>query len=162
MKTLIANISEDLHSLKEVAKLAFSTTPDSSLEEWLSFDEMVKMIHEERGVAIKAVSEEGEVLGMTYAQQESPINGKEGREKWVIIIAAVKPSATGGGIGSALLTELEKQVKLQGAVKMFTYTNKDDEKVVNFYRKNGYEDVGWIRDYQYGRDNSAVFLLKYL
>jgi ribosomal protein S18 acetylase RimI-like enzyme len=137
-------------------------TPDSSLEEWFSFDEMVKMIESGRGLAVKCESDEGEVVGMTYAQQESPINGKEGLEKWVIVIAAVKPDVTGGGVGSALLKELERQVKARGAVKMFTYTNKDDEKVVNFYRKNGYEDAGWIRDYQYGRDNSAVFLLKYL
>ena len=45
---------------------------------------------------------------------------------------------------------------------MFTYTNKTDEKVINFYRKNGYEDAGWIKDYQYGKDNSAAFLLKSL
>ncbi len=45
---------------------------------------------------------------------------------------------------------------------MFTFTNKEDERVINFYRKNGYEDAGWVKDYQYGKNNSAVFLLKYL
>lgn len=45
---------------------------------------------------------------------------------------------------------------------MFVYTNKDDEQVINFYKKNNYEDAGYIKDYQYGKNNSAAFLLKYL
>ncbi len=45
---------------------------------------------------------------------------------------------------------------------MFIFTNKDDDQVVNFYKKCGYKDAGWIKDYQYGKGNSAVFLLKHL
>jgi len=99
---------------------------------------------------------------MIYAQQENPINGKEGLDKWVIVIAAVKAGVTGSGIGSGLLKTMEEHAREQKASKMFVYTNKDDDKVIHFYQKNGYEDAGWIRDYQYGRGNSAVFLLKYL
>lgn len=162
MKYLIASISNDLASLRGVAESAFASTDDSSLEEWFSFDQMAQAIEQSRGACIKAIDESGEVVGMTYAQQENPINGKEGLEKWVIVIAAVKEGYSGKGIGSGLLSAIEKEAKKQGAVKMFVYTNKDDEDVVSFYKKNAYEDADWIRDYQYGENNSAVFLLKYL
>lgn len=123
---------------------------------------MIEYIQQGRGMCLKAITDENEVVGMIYAQQENPINGKEGLDKWVIVIAAVKAGVTGNGIGSGLLKAMEEYVKKQCASKMFVYTNKDDEKVINFYQKNGYEDAGWIRDYQYGKGNSAVFLLKYL
>lgn len=152
----------DLPEVMTVAESSFSTTPDSSLDEWFSFDQMQNYISQGRGMCLKAVSDTNEILGMIYAQQENPINGKEGIDKWVIVIAAVKAPATGSGIGSGLLKTLEAEVKKLGASKMFVYTNKDDETVINFYQKNGYEDAGWIRDYQYGQGNSAVFLLKYL
>jgi len=154
--------SNDFIEIEYVAEQAFSVTPDSSLSEWLSFSEMKKNITDHRGLCLKASNENGKTVGMIYAQQENPINGKEGLDKWVIVIAAVAPDETGKKIGELLLKELEKQVKARDASKLFVYTNKDDERVIHFYQKNGYEDAGWIRDYQYGKGNSAVFLLKYL
>jgi len=155
-------LPDDLQAVEAVAESSFVSTPDSSLEEWFSFDQMQMYIAEGRGMCLKAVSDEGEVVGMIYAQQENPINGKEGLDKWVIVIAAVNPDQTGRGVGSGLLQAMEEHARQKGASKMFVYTNKDDDKVIHFYQKNGYEDAGWIRDYQYGRGNSAVFLLKYL
>ncbi len=162
MKIFPIKVPEDLEIAKSVVEKSFSVTPDSLISEWFSFSEMIKNIHEGRGVCLKAVSGDNQLLGILYAQQENPINGKEGLDKWVIVLAAVLPDQSGKGVGSALLTEAEDVAKERGASKMFVYTNKDDEKVINFYRKNGYEDAGWIKDYQYGKDNSAVFLLKYL
>lgn len=158
----LVHTNQDLKPIENVAQKAFSSTPDSSLDEWFSFEEMSKMIKEERGVCVIAISDDNTVLGMTYAQQESPINSKEGLEKWVIVIAAVDPNVSGKGIGSELLKEIENHARNKSAVKMFVFTNKGDENVINFYKKNGYKDAGWIQDYQYGKDNSAVFLLKYL
>lgn len=162
MKYLPINLPEDMASITQVAAAAFESTPDASLDEWFSFPEMEKMISENRGMCIKAVSDKDEVLGMIYAQQENPINGKEGLEKWVIIIAAVKEGATGSGIGTGLLAAMEMYAQSHGAKKMFVFTNQDDDRVIHFYQKNGYEDAGWIKNYQYGTDNSAVFLLKNL
>lgn len=122
---------------------------------------MEKMIREERGLCLKVV-EGNTTTGIIYAQQESPINGKEGLEKWVVIIEAVSSGHKGKGVGSALLKEMEKRVKQRGASKMFIFTNKGDERVIHFYQKNNYKKAGWIRDYQYSRGNSAAFLLKYL
>jgi len=145
-----------------VSKSAFSATPDASLGEWLSFPYMKEMIKQKRGYGLKALDNSGKVAGVIYAQQENPINGKEGEEKWVIIIAGVDPRFTGQGVGSLLLADLEKLAKEKNVTKLFTFTNKEDEQVINFYRKNGYEDAGWVKDYQYGSGNSAVFLLKHL
>lgn len=75
--------NQDLKPIENVTQKAFSSTPDSSLKEWFSFEEMAKMIKEEKGACVIAISDENSVLGMTYAQQESSINGKEGLEKWV-------------------------------------------------------------------------------
>ena len=149
MEYLVASIPQDIELLRKVAESAFVSTNDASLDEWFSFDEMQKMIQENRGVCIKAVDESGLIVGMTYAQQE-------------IVITAVIKGQGGKGVGSSLLTAIEDHAKRQGARKVFVYTNKDDLKVVSFYKKNHYEDAGWIRDYQYGENNSAIFLPKYL
>ena len=161
MDILVADLNKDISDLKSVANGAFSSTPDSDLSDWFSFDQMIKTVFEGNGICLKAVKN-GVIVGIIYAQQESLINGKEGSEKWVIIIAAVDPKETGQGIGSMLLKELENLTSKKSVSKMFVYTNKGDEKVINFYKKNGYQDAGWIQDYQYGKGNSAVFLIKYL
>ena len=162
MQVIPIDIDNDLEAVQAVATKAFGDTPDSSLDQWFSFTEMIKAIREDRGLCLKAITDDGKIVGMLYAQAENPINGNEGKEKWVIVIAAVNPEEEGKGIGSALLREIEKQALERHVVKMFVYTNKDDEGVISFYKKNNYEDAGYIRDYQYGKNNSAVFLLKYL
>jgi len=162
MNTILLDTNSDLSEIETIAKAAFSSTPDSSLEDWFSCPYMKKMIQEGRGFCLKAISDEDKITGCIYAQQENPINGKEGEDKWVIIIAAVDPNFTGKGVGSLLLKDLEALARSKKVSKIFTFTNKDDERVINFYRKNGYEDAGWIKDYQYGKNNSAVFLLKHL
>lgn len=162
MKISQIDLKTDLSKVEEIASLAFSTTPDSSIDEWFSFSYMQQMIAENRGVCLKAVLDSDQIAGILYAQQENSINGKEGIEKWVIIMAAIDPKYTGRGVGSALLKELELQVRQKGCKKIFIFTNTGDEKVINFYHKNGYGDAGMIKDYQYGESNSAVFLLKYL
>ncbi len=155
-------LSSDLDSIINLVSSSFSSTPDSSLDEWLSFSEMKKMINQGKGVCIKAHDSNGNLVGMIYAQQESPINNREGTEKWVIIVIAIHPDLKGKGIGFGLLNKIEVYAKKKGVKKMFVFTNKGDDKVINFYKKNKYENAGLIKDYQYGNNNSAVFLLKYL
>jgi len=153
---------EDCRDLENISKKAFGTTSDSNISDWFSFKEMIKEIEQGRGVCLKAMSDDDKLLGFIYAQQENPINGTEGLEKWVIVIIAVDPLFSRQGIGSSLIREIEKQAITYKAKKIFVYTNKGDDKVVRFYIKNGYSDAGWIKDYQYGENNSAVFLLKKL
>lgn len=153
---------EDSSDLENISKKAFGTSSDSNISEWFSFIEMKKAIEQERGICLKAFSDDNKCIAFIYAQQENPINGNEGLEKWVIVIVAVDPIFSKQGIGSSLLKEIEKKAANNNAKKMFVYTNKGDDKVIEFYKKNGYSDAGWIKDYQYGDNNSAVFLLKKL
>ncbi len=162
MKIRTADLKVDLPKIKQIAEAAFSTTPDASLTEWFSFTEMEKEIERGRGLCLIADDEAGGELGIIYAQQESPINGKESVEKWVIILAAVIPEASGKGVGTKLLEGLESELIHRNIKKLFVFTNEDDDRVIGFYRKNGYQDAGWIKDYQYGKGNTAVFLLKHL
>ncbi len=155
------DFKKDIEAVHLVIAKAFSDTPDMNLDIWFSFSEMSKIILEGRGVCLKAISE-NKIVGMIFAKQESPVNGKEGLEKWVIVVIAVDPDMADKGVGSLLLAEVEKEAQDMGALKMFVYTNFDDERVIHFYKKNNYQDAGYIKDYQYGKDNSAVFLLKYL
>ena len=149
----------DLKQVRMVTVKSFSETPDSSIDEWFSMEELGKSLVEGRGICFVAVDNE-EFVGVIHAMQENPINGREGIEKWVITNLAVVPSATGRGMGGKLLVEIEREAKGRGAKKMFVHTNLDDERVIHFYEKNGYEKAGEIKDYYYA--GSAVFLLKYL
>jgi len=72
--------SEDVAELEAIAKKAFRATNDSSIEGWFSFAEMRGAIESQRGMCLKAVSDDEKVLGFIYAQPESPINGVEGLE----------------------------------------------------------------------------------
>jgi GNAT superfamily N-acetyltransferase len=162
MKIKLFQGTDSINELKSLSRKAFGATTDSDISKWFSFDEMKTTLDSHRGVCVTALSDDGRLAGFVFAQQENPINGSEGLEKWVIVITAVDPGFAGQGVGSLLLKEVEKEATAKGATKMFVYTNKGDEKVVEFYKKNGYADAGWVKDYQYGKDNSAVFLLKHL
>ncbi len=121
MKIIPIDIDIDLNEVKKVVESSFSETQDSLLEEWFSFLEMEKMIREDRGLCLKAVSDDGDMVGIIYAQQESPINGKEGIEKWVIVVVGVDQKHSGKGLGSFLLKELEERVKGGGVKNVYLY-----------------------------------------
>lgn len=156
------NPSDSTVCLENIANKAFSGSGDSDISEWFSFEEMLSSIKMGRGVCLKCVNEGGDVVGFIYAQQENPINGREGVEKWAIIITAVDPLESRNGIGTALLDGIEGIARARNVRKMFVSTNKNDDGVMSFYHKNGYSDAGYVRDYQHGEGNSALFLLKYL
>ena len=59
-----------------------------------------------------------------------------------------------------LLKEIESEAKNSGAIKIFTHTNKEDDKVIAFNIKYGYELTGSVSNYYY--DGSATFLVKLL
>lgn len=146
--------------VEQVTKSAFSSTPDSNLDDWFSMDELKNSLVEKRGVCLKTLDDNGEMIGIIHAMQENPINGREGTEKWVITNLAVLQDTTGKGVGGKLLEAIEKEAKSRNVKKMFVHTNSDDERVIHFYEKYGYKRAGEIWDYYYA--GSAVFLLKQL
>ena len=159
METVPIDLKKNLQEIEQVVKKGFSDTPDSNLSDWFSFPEMILSIKNGSGVCLKCI-QNGEMIGMVHAMEENPINGREGREKWVITCMAVIPENKGKGVGTKLLSAIEAEAKKYGAIKLFVHTNKDDERVIRFYHNNGYKTVGFVDDYYY--DGSAIFLLKHL
>ena len=153
------NLKKDLQAIEIVVEKGFSDTPDAKLSDWYSFSEMTSSIEKGSGMCLKCV-EDGKTIGIVHAQEENPINGREGREKWVITCIAVMPESKGKGIGSRLLRAIEAEAKKHGTIKLFVHTNKNDERVIKFYLKNGYKTAGTVNNYYY--DGSAIFLLKFL
>jgi len=160
MKILKIDVDEDIKLIEAVTNSAFSSTPDSNIEDWFAMDELRQSILDDRGVCLKALGEDGGIVGTIHAMQENLINGREAREKWIITNLAIIPEMTGLGVGGELLTAIEKEVRDRQVKKLFVHTNLDDEKVIHFYEKYGYTRVGEIKDYYYA--GSAIFLLKYL
>lgn len=154
-------LSGDIPAVVALVERAFADGKDAKVSDWFSFPEMATTIERGRGVCLVARDRQS-IQAVIYAQQENPINGPEGREKWVIVLAAVEPDQAGFGLGSALLGALEMAARVRGAHKMFVYTNDTDTRVIRFYERRGHEVAGLIRDYQHGAHNSAVFLLKHL
>jgi ribosomal protein S18 acetylase RimI-like enzyme len=157
--TLLPN---DLNAIKATIQNAFKNTTDGQISNWLSFPYMETMIHQNRGLGIKAMDENNRITGIIYAQQENPVNGLEGEEKWSIIVLAVLPEYIGLGTGSSLIKELENKLYHRNVRKLFTFTNVQDKETITFYEKNGFSIAGVIREYQYGKGNNACFLMKYL
>jgi len=153
------NLDTDLPLVQDVIQRSFSQTSDSNIDDWFSINEMVNSIQSKRGICLKALDGK-EIVGIIHAQTENPINGREGKEKWIITNISVIPNKTRKGVGTSLLQKLEEEAILHNVLKMFVHTNLGDNKVIHFYKKNGYEDAGKIKDYYY--NGSAVFLIKYL
>lgn len=153
----ISNFPSDIEQFLTVSNKAFGTT--DPLDEWFDVDEMINEISKNRGICLKAKLNDN-IVGVIYAQQENPINGKEGKEKWSIILMAVDPEYQRRGIGKKLLESLERVARNNNIKKIFVFTNHEDKEVIQFYEKNGYSNVGTLQHYQYGTNNHAIFLLK--
>lgn len=158
----LLQLPQDSNTIKDVIQASFSETPDAKIDQWLSFSYMEQMINQNRALGFVANISADIVTGMIYTQQENPVNGIEGEEKWVISVLAVLPEYTSKGLGSRLIREVEKTLKDKNVKKLFTFTNEKDEKVIHFYEKNGFTKAGIIKNYQYGVENNACFLMKYL
>ena len=81
MKVVPIDPDKDMGDVEQVTKSAFSSTPDSNLDDWFSMDELKNSLVEKRGVCLKTLDDNGEMIGIIHAMQENPINGREGTEK---------------------------------------------------------------------------------
>ncbi|MGO8990394.1 MAG: GNAT family N-acetyltransferase [bacterium] len=72
---------------------------------------------------------------------------------------AVDPDSQEKGVGSKLLSFLEKRVKAEGGRMILadTSTIPQYEKTRKFYLKNGFEEVAVIRDYYYPGNDRITF-----
>ena len=72
---------------------------------------------------------------------------------------AVDPDSQERGVGSELLSFLEKRLKAEGGRMILadTSTIPQYEKTRRFYLKNGFEEVAAIRDYYYPGNDRVTF-----
>ena len=72
---------------------------------------------------------------------------------------AVDPDSQEKGVGSKLLSFLEKRVKAEGGRMILadTSTIPQYEKTRKFYLKNGFEEVAVIRDYYHPGNDRVTF-----
>ncbi len=96
----------------------------------------------------------GAVLGVTYCEPERMTDGT-----WNMLAIAVRPDLQAGGIGSALISELEAQLAGMGARILIAETSAlpDYELTRRFYAKNGYAEEARIRDFYAAGETKVVF-----
>lgn len=70
----------------------------------------------------------------------SVMGGYEGHRGWVNYLS-VRPGLRGGGIGRALMAELERRLSALGCAKINLQIRASNEAVVEFYRR-----IGFVRD----------------
>jgi len=83
MKIIEISIPNDLSAIRRVVEQAFAASADANIDSWFSFEEMQQNIGINRGCCLKAIDENGTILGAVCAQAESPINDSEALGKWV-------------------------------------------------------------------------------
>lgn len=75
---------------------------------------------------------------------------------------AIFPEFRGKGFGKILLDNVEKNAREEKMYCLYMSTYANDEKVINFYEKNGYTLVATLPDVHGPNDEGVVYLRKVL
>jgi len=127
----------------------------------LTFEELLEILDK---MAFYVYKTEGKIVGVAALQVESEETGKL---NWVYVL----PEHQGKGIGTALVTHLERKAREMGLKRMRLRTIEKADQAVNFYKKLGYRladkiDVAWGFNILMEKDlwpralSKLVFLLK--
>lgn len=100
--------------------------------EW--FEAMIRVRSRRRKVLVAELG--GEVVGFAIAYRY--------RDIAYIDSIAVKPEARGAGVGSALLAELERELKSEGAELVALSVKDGNKRALDFYLRNGYSLKGVV------------------
>jgi len=71
------------------------------------------------------------------------IGAWDGRRAWIYHLA-VSPTARRTGIGSLLMSEVEKRLRARGALKINLLVESDNLKARSFYRSLSYEEMPFV------------------
>jgi ribosomal protein S18 acetylase RimI-like enzyme len=101
-----------------------------------------------------ALEADGEVVGFCYAAPEEMADGT-----WNMLALAVLPSRQKGGVGAALVAELENRLRAQGnrILVVDTSGTPNFEGARAFYRRSGYVEEARIRDFWAKGDDKVIF-----
>ena len=97
---------------------------------------------------------EGRATGFCYAAAEAMTEGT-----WNMLALAVSPEMQDRGVGSAIVSDLEKRLCEMGHRVLIVDTSGSPgfERTRNFYRANGYAEEARIRDFWSAGDDKIVF-----
>ncbi|MEM7289714.1 MAG: GNAT family N-acetyltransferase [Pseudomonadota bacterium] len=96
----------------------------------------------------------GKAVGFCYAAPEALTEGT-----WNMLAIAVLPEHQGNGAGSAIVKELESNLRDNGNRVLIVDTSGAEgfAPTRDFYRKNGYSEEARIRDFWAEGDDKIVF-----
>lgn len=97
---------------------------------------------------------DGKPAGFCYTEPEEMTEGT-----WNMRALAVHPSLQGQGLGSALVTAAEENLKENGHRLMIVDTSGTEDFVQTrrFYAQNGFEEEARIRDFWAAGDDKIIF-----
>ena len=100
--------------------------------------EIEKKISRDPDLFLVAESE-GRIVG-------SVIGGYDGRRGLIYHLAVAAPSR-GKGIGSCLMDEVERRLRLKGCLKSYLLVTDDNPEVEDYYRRRGWQHMDYIHLY---------------
>ena len=99
-------------------------------------------------------SQDGPAIGWSYYAPDPYAEGV-----WNVWWLGVSPSHHGGGVGQAILSNIERDTAAFGA-RVIVIETSDQEALArarNFYLKRGYEERGRIPDFYAEGDSKVIF-----
>lgn len=101
---------------------------------------LARVLDDDRYAVWAAVDTDGEVLGMTGVHLMWPFEYDEPIVR--LLALAVRPTAQGRGVGSALLSRAEEHARELGARMLTLNSGMQREAAHRFYRSRGYDATG--------------------
>ena len=128
---------------------SFAAYPETTLP-YDAFDMFLKM---SQGYATAAVKDDnGELIGFGLLRVHNPMPTFS---KTAEITYFIRPEHTGKGVGTKLLTHLEKEGKKKGITNILANISSLNPRSINFHKKNGFIQCGRFKSV--GMKNGQVF-----
>jgi aminoglycoside 6'-N-acetyltransferase I len=134
---IITMPADDQDLIQQAAQLLVDAFRKHWADAWPTLEDGLKEVHEmlQAGKICRiAVDEQGKLLGIIGG-----ISGYDGNV-WELHPLAVQPSQQGLGIGSALVKDLEEQVRLQGGLTI-TLGSDDEDGMTSLSNVDLYDDL---------------------
>lgn len=154
---IISPSPQDEHIIQQAAQLLVDAFREHWPNAWPTLEEGLQEIHEmlqADRICRAAIDEEGNLLGIIGGISQYDGN------VWELHPLAVQPAMQGHGIGSALVRDLEEQVRLRGGLTI-TLGTDDEDGMTSLANVDLYENL-WekIRDIRNVKDHPFEFYQK--
>lgn len=125
-------VHSDLMDLVRLEQSAFEVGPydETMIREMMESRNSINLLAVENGTIV------GYVVAMILDGTSSDIES-----------IAVGPGFSGRGIGSVLLSSIEKELAMMGVVRSYLEVRENNIEAINFYKKHGYETIQFLKNY---------------